>query len=116
LDLDETLCTDSSIIGSSDECFHGLGGFEFVFADLKLRGLSLKVEDRLSGEEAAGCLLVVLRERNEVVRSGSCGDGGERHGWLRGLSVSGNRSVQWRMKSHRHFVAARSPAWIWTLA
>jgi len=44
------------------------------------------VEDGLSGEEAAGCLLVMLGERREVVRCGSGGDSGERHVWLRGLS------------------------------
>lgn len=51
------------------------------------------MEDGLSGEEAAGCLLVVLGERSEVVRSGSGGDGGERHVWLQGLCVSVSGSV-----------------------
>lgn len=93
LDLDETLCVDGGIVGSGDECFHRLIGFEFVFADLKLRGWSLEVEDGLSGEEAAGCLLVMLGERREVFRSGSGADGGERHVWLRVSCVSGIGSV-----------------------
>lgn len=93
MDLDETLCVDGGVIGGGDECFHCLGGFEFVFADLELRGWSLEVEDGLSGEEAAGCLLVMFGERREVIRSGSGGDCGERHVWLRVLCVSGSGSV-----------------------
>jgi hypothetical protein len=54
-------------------------------------------------------LLVVLGERSEVVRSGSGGNGCERHVWLRGLCVSGRGSGQWRLKSHQRFVAARKP-------
>ena len=109
LDLDETLCIDSGVIGSGDECFHRLGGFEFIFADLKLRGWSLEVEDGLAGEEAAGCLLVMLGERSEVVRSRSGGDGGERHVWLRVLCVSGSENVQWRKEVASTLCCAKAP-------
>jgi hypothetical protein len=60
LDLHEAFYIDSGVIGGSYKCLHGFIGFEFVLADLKLRGWSLKVEDGLPGEEATRGLLVML--------------------------------------------------------
>lgn len=106
LDLDEAFGIDGGVIGCGGEGFYCLVGFEVLFADLELGGGSLEVQDWLADEEAAGGLLVVFGEGGEVFRSGSGGDGGERHVCDRDVLVKMEMSNASRSRiNRRNFVA-----------